>query len=843
MTAKTLLPGRRWIGCLAAAFAAVTAPAAAEDAAKIRFFEERVRPVLAANCLQCHNDQAKMSGLSLASREAAMLGGSRGSAVIPGQAEESLLVQAIERAGELKMPPAGPLPADAAAALAEWVRQGAAWASAPGRPRATADHWAFQPVRRPEPPPLRDASRARNAIDHFIQAKLEEKGIAPSPEADRRTLIRRLSLDLTGLPPTREEAAAFLEDRAPGAYERAVERLLASPHYGERWGRHWLDIARYADSNGYSIDGDRSIWRYRDWVIDALNRDMPFDRFVIEQIAGDLLPEPTEAQLIATGFHRNTMINGEGGIDYEQYRVEAVVDRVNTTGAAFLGLTVGCARCHDHKFDPISQREFYRLYSFFNNIDELGGNIPDGEGPAFKMQPLLEFGKPEDFARRKAVEQQIEALEAELLQYQKTIEQDWQSRFELSGDSVEERIPAILETPIEARATIDRNLLSRFFSQKDPAWKARLGGIRALRGALPKLESTLVMRELPQPRESYIHVQGDFTRKGDAVGPGTLAVLPPLPESDSLNRRDLPNRLDLARWLVSAENPMTPRVTMNRLWQRYFGAGIVETENDFGSQGATPSHPELLDWLASEFVRRGWSLKAMHRLIAASATYRQSAAARPEAAAADPANRLLARQNRLRLEAEIIRDAGLTVSGLLAPAIGGPSVFPPQPAGAGGFTQVDREWKTSAGASRYRRGMYTFFRRSAAYPGLALFDAPNAQASTTRRNRSNTPLQALTLLNDEAQTEFAASLAKRVLASADSRGERIRFAFEICLARPPREDEQQRMSQYLARMTDEFASKGEFASEGGGAAGSPQEAAWLAASRVMLNLDEFVTRQ
>ncbi len=773
-----------------------------------------------------------MSGLSLASREAAMLGGSRGSAVIPGQADASLLIRAIRRTGEIKMPPAGPLAANDVAALSDWIGQGAAWGSAPPRERVTAAHWSFQPVRRPSPPRLRDPSKARNAIDFFIQAKLEEKGIAPSPEADRRTLLRRLSLDLTGLPPTLEEIRAFLDDRRSDAYERAVERLLASPHYGERWGRHWLDIARYADSNGYSIDGDRSIWRYRDWVIDALNRDMPFDRFVIEQVAGDLLPNPTQEQLIATGFHRNTMINQEGGIDYEQYRVEAVVDRVNTTGAAFLGLTIGCARCHDHKFDPISQREFYRLFAFFNNIDELGGNIPDGEGPAFRMQPLLEFGKPEDFVRREALDQQIEALEAELLQYQKTIEKDWESRFELSGDTVEERIPEILATLIEERATIDRGLLSRFFSEKDAAWKARQDGIRALRGALPKLESTLIMRELPAPRESYIHVRGDFTRKGDAVEAGTLAVLPPMKKTDN------PNRLDLARWLVSAENPMTPRVTMNRLWQRYFGVGIVETENDFGSQGTAPSHPELLDRLASEFVRHDWSLKAMHRLIVTSATYRQSSAARPDAAKADPVNRLLARQNRLRLEAEIIRDAGLTVSGLLSPAVGGPSVFPPQPAGAGQFTQVDRKWKADEGANRYRRGMYIFFRRSAAYPGLVLFDAPDAQASTTRRNRSNTPLQALTLLNDETQTAFAENLAKSILAAAKDRGERIRFAFETCLARPPNEDEQQRMSQYLARMTDAFATD----SEDDGA-GSPQEAAWLAASRVMLNLDEFVTRQ
>ena len=804
---------------------------AADDAEKVRFFEDRVRPVLAKNCQSCHNDQAKMSGLSLASRESAMLGGNRGSAVIPGQVDDSLLVQAINRAGALKMPPTGPLAAEDVAALTDWVRDGAIWAEPSGRIRATASHWAFQPVQRPAAPELKSASFARNEIDHFVFSKLDEIGITPSPEADRRTLIRRLSLDLTGLPPTPDEVREFLSDDNPDAYERLVDRLLASPHYGERWGRHWLDIARYADSNGYSIDGSRSIWRYRDWVIEALNNDMPFDQFVIEQIAGDLLPNPTESQLIATGFHRNTMINQEGGIDYEQYRVEAVVDRVSTTGVAFLGLTVGCARCHDHKFDPISQREFYQFYSFFNNVDELGGNIPDGEGPAFQMQPLLEFGKPEDFARRTATETQIEMLESELLKYQETLEKDWESRFELSGDTVEQLIPAILETPLEDRSTVHRGTLARFFSEKDPAWKAREDGIKALRKQLPKLESTLVMRDLPQPRESFIHVQGDFTRKGEFVEPGTLSVLPPMPKSDSANR------LDLARWLISKDNPMTPRVTMNRLWQRYFGLGIVETENDFGSQGTAPSHPELLDWLASEFVRQEWSLKAMHRLVVTSATYRQSSSVRPDAAKVDPSNRLLGRQNRLRLEAEIIRDSGLTVSGLLTPTIGGPSVFPPQPAGAGQFTQVDRQWKADEGPNRYRRGMYTFFWRSAAHPSLALFDAPNAQASTTRRTQSNTPLQALTLLNDDSQTEFAESFAKRILEFEGNREERIQFAFETCLARPPDADETQRMSSYLALMTDDFASAG------GEESGSAQEAAWLAASRVMLNLDEFVTRQ
>ena len=801
----------------------------------VRFFEEKVRPILANNCLGCHNDQAKVSGLSLASREGAMLGGSRGSAVIPGQVDDSLLVQAVRRAGALKMPPTGPLPPQDIESLVSWIRSGAAWDEPSGRQRATASHWSFQPITRPEPPAVRNKEWARNPIDNFVLRKLEEKGIEPSEEADRRTLIRRASLDLIGLPPSPEEVQQYLEDSAPGAYERLVDRLLNSAHYGERWGRHWLDIARYADSNGYSIDGERSIWRYRDWVIEALNQDKPFDQFVIEQIAGDLLPNPSRDQLVATGFQRNTMVNQEGGIDFEQYRVEAVVDRVSTTGVAFLGLTVGCARCHDHKFDPISQREFYQLFAFYNNVDENGGNTLDGEGRDRMMDPLLEFGKLEEYARRAALKHQIGLLEDELVEYRKSLESDWETRFATGKDTVEERVRGIFNIPRAKRSEVDRGTLDRFFRARDAGWKARQDGISALNEQLPEIESTMIMRDLPEPREAYIHIQGNFTRKGDPVSPGTLSVLPPLPKSEN------PTRLGLARWLVSKDNPLTPRVTVNRIWQRHFGLGLVETENDFGSQGTPPSHPRLLDWLASEFVRRDWSLKAMHRLIVNSATYRQSSQARPKARKIDPSNRLLARQNRVRLEAEIIRDSGLTVSGLLTPEIGGPSVFPPQPPGAGQFTQYDRQWKADEGPNRYRRGMYTFFWRSAAYPGLALFDAPNAQASTTRRNRSNTPLQALTLLNDEAQTESARALAERVLAKDKSRNARIRFAYETCLARPPRDDERERMSRYLARMTDEFETDRQAVEALG--AKSASSAAWTAASRVLINLDEFVTRQ
>ncbi len=806
----------------------------AQDTA-VGFFEEKIRPVLASRCQACHNDELKTSDLSLASREGALEGGTRGVAVVPGYPEDSLLIAAVEGAGVLQMPPTGPLPDEEVDALRAWIRDGAAWGEAAGEPAAAASLWSLQPVRRVDPPAVKTPERVRNPIDNFVLAKLDEAGLDLSPAADRRTLIRRASLDLTGLLPSPAEVREFVDDKAPNAFGRLVERLLESPHYGERWGRHWLDIARYADTNGYSIDGPRSIWQYRDWVIGALNDNIPFDQFVIEQVAGDLLPNPTRAQLIATGFHRNTMINQEGGIDFEQYRVEAVVDRVRTTGAAFLGLTLACARCHDHKFDPISQREFFQVFAFFNNVDELGGNLEETVGRSRMMEPILEFGGPDILAKRDALNKEIDDLEHEVDALRVTLESDWNERFPPGEITAIERAREIIAIPPDERSSVQDSVLDRVLHTKVDEFKAKIDEIQELRQGLPEIEWTMVMRDLPEPRDSYIHVQGDFTRRGEPVEPGTLRVLPALPQ-------DAPrNRLGLARWLVSDNNPLTPRVTMNRVWQRYFGLGIVETENDFGSQGTSPSHPELLDWLASEFVRRDWNLKDMHRLIVNSATYRQASAYRADAAEIDPSNRLLASQNRIRLEAEVIRDAALSASGLLSPTVGGPSVYPPQPAGAGQFTQVDRKWKADEGKNRFRRGMYTYFIRSAAHPGLVLFDAPIAQESVTRRNRSNTPLQALTLLNDESQTEFARALAKRVRESGEDREERIRYAFEVCLARPPLQAEQERMAEFLGRMADSFETNPEARERTG--ADSADAAAWAAAARVMINLDEFVTRQ
>ena len=837
---------------------------AAEDPPKpplpeIVDFAQDVDSIFRSRCYACHGPSEQTNGLRLDEKEAALRGGYSGRVIVPGSSAESKLVQRVASSKEdFRMPPIGPrLTAREIATLASWIDQGAKWSLDPpavtqeAAPSRQERHWSFQPVRRPTVPPVQKQSWVRNPIDAFVLAKLESKGISPAPEADRETLIRRLSLDLLGLPPTPTEVDAFLSDTRPDGYERLVRRLLESPHYGERWGRHWLDLARYADSNGYNHDGPREIWMYRDWVIDALNRDLPFDQFVIEQIAGDLLPSATKQQIVATGFHRNTLINLEGGIDFEQYRVEAVVDRVETTGAVFLGLTLGCARCHDHKYDPVSQQEFYRFYAFFNNIDELGAEYQLGVGGkvgrARAHEPILEFGTAEQLARREAIRAQIAILEKELEEYEKPIlakaAECWETLTDEEQSKLEPKILEILEIPPEERSHFQKEAVKDAFREMDPGYTERQAGIEALREVEPKVPSTLVMRELPKPRQAYVHLGGDFLRKGIDVQPGVLAILPPLANGESAKR------LDLARWLVDAENPLTPRVTVNRIWQRYFGSGLVETENDFGTQGSPRSHPDLLDWLASEFIAQGWSLKAMHSLILDSATYRQSSAYRPELAEMDPTNRLLGRQARLRLEAEIVRDAALAASGLFAPKIGGPSVFPPQPDGVGRLTQVDRDWVAESGDDRFRRGMYTYFWRASPHPGLMVFDASDSTKTCTRRNRSNTPLQALTLLNDDAFHEFAQALATRVLRDApDNNSERVSYAFRVCLGRQPRPTEQARLEQFLAAQLDDFLTHPEkarkvVAEDVPEDADMPQLAAWLAVSRVLLNLDEFVTKE
>jgi hypothetical protein len=763
-----------------------------QDAAKKVDFARDIRPILAARCWSCHGEKASEGGLRLHNRAAVLAGGDSGQAMIPGKSAESRLVRYVTGQNDagLRMPPetnGEPLAAGQIALLKSWIDQGVPWADEPGKSPAgeASKHWSFQPIRRPRVPTVRNIAWVRNAIDAFVLAELERRGIEPSLEADRATLLRRVSLDLVGLPPTPDEVQAFAGDTRPDAYERAVDRLLASPHYGERWARHWLDLARYADSDGYEKDLPRPhAWRFRQWVIDALNRDLPFDEFTIDQLAGDLLlddadPRATLERKIATGFHRNTLTNREGGIDPEEDRVKQTIDRTNTTGTIWLGLTVECAQCHSHKYDPLSQREYYALYAFFNGLQEVD------------------------------------------------------------------------------------------------------------------VSAAQTLAEAARPRETHLLIRGDFLRPGDKVEPETPAVLPPLDighvvhaarvqdghasrvSHETSGRRA--TRLDLARWLVDARNPLTARVTVNRAWQRFFGQGLVDTSHDFGTQGSPPTHPALLDYLASEFaqpsplpissradksVRRtegrgGWSQKALHRLIVTSATYRQSSRARPELREVDPNNRSLARQNRLRVEAEVVRDLALAASGLLEPRIGGRSVRPPQPAGIDALGYAGSvKWAVSSGADRYRRGLYTFFQRTVPYPMFKDFDAPDGNITCTRRERSNTPISALTMQNDPVFVECCQAFARRLIREEPGHGNencdragRVNRVFAVALGRRPSQEERGVVVRLHEQTLAHFRSHPDEARQLAGTLPKPpgigddELAAWAVVGRTVMNLDEFITRE
>jgi mono/diheme cytochrome c family protein len=819
----------RWIASVALVFLfGSSALAAPVD------YVHDIKPLLTQHCVKCHGPDKQQSDLRVDSLAAMLQGGNTGPALIAGKSGESLLIDALTKGENVsKMPPEGnpKLTAAQIDLLKRWIDEGAKGPKEEPPQVATVkknDHWAFRPLTVTTPPQVKHTANVRHDLDRFVLAKLESAGMKPSPEADRATLIRRLSLDLTGLPQSIAEVDDFVNDKADGAYERLVDRLLASPHYGERWGRHWLDQARYADSNGYTIDSARAIWKYRDWVIDAVNRDLPFDQFTIDQLAGDMLPQATLEQKIATGFHRNTLRNEEGGTDQEQFRVEAVVDRISTVGSVWLGMTIGCARCHDHKYDPISQREFYQIFALFNNADEPTLAVPTNE-QAKEEAPLLA-----DIA---GVEKRLAEVDSNSGQRQV----EWEAKIKAEYEALvkDDRYKAtaailaplytILKIPPKQRSlAADRQKVLAAFQAYDPERQPLMVQLAELNDRKKQLQAkittTLVMTERAEPRETFVHLRGDFLRHGAKVSPAVPAVLPPLKAA-----KGTPNRLDFARWLVDKQNPLTPRVTVNRVWQAYFGQGLVTTENDFGTTGEKPSHPELLDWLASEFIKRGWSMKQLHRLIVTSGTYRQASAFRSELREQDPYNKLLARQSRLRLEAEIIRDSALVASGLLVRDIGGPGVYPPQPDGIYRFTQNVKYWKERAREDRYRRGMYTYFWRSSPYPFLMTFDAPDANTACTRRVRSNTPLQALTLANDQAFVEFAQGLAHRIeeQAKGDDRA-KLQTAFRWCLVREPQPRELDRLSEFLAAQRKQV----EKASD-----------AWVAVARVLLNLDEFVTRE
>jgi len=1171
-------------------------------------FSRDIQPIFAKSCYRCHGPKGQKGGLRLHVKQAAIEGGDNGPVLTPGDSAASRLIQYVAGLDEdHMMPPEGaarPLTETQIGLLRAWIDQGADWpVAADSADSIVSDHWAFQPPNRTDPPAVRLHSWVRTPIDRFILARLEAEGMLPSPEADRRTLIRRVSLDLIGLPPTPSEVDEFVNDTRPDAYERLVERLLASPQYGERWGRRWLDQARYADTNGYEKDRERPIWPYRDWVINALNADMPFDQFTIEQLAGDMLPGATPSQRIATGFHRNTMTNEEGGIDIEEFRFASIVDRVATTGTVWLGMTIQCAQCHTHKYDPITQREYYQFFAFLNNADEPEYEIPNSENARRRQEIEREitrreadlanqFPLPEDALRWRplnaasvasksgatltarpddsilvsgpsaATDQYaltfdagvgpISALRLEALtdpslprgpgrtrhgnfvvggikatihnsggarndvpvafsvaaadftqngfdpsgildddpttgwaiddlsgdlnkartltltlqtpvevaegdQLTVTLDQsyggghtlgcfrisagspsattatdsrrrafvasrqaeweatiravDWEpiapenivshkhatmivqpdrsvlatgdkpnndtydmelpipagspvtairlevlpdpslpdngpgraplfsvgdfilteatlaaegkpiplvnasqdysqpgrpaslaidgvpdtgwtvqggigrphaavfplktptsaarlslslaqfgihqmtiGRFRVSvtradgsvtASGVPAEIESILTVPAARRSTEQLETLSRYYLSIAPELAAPNAAIAALRRSMPRDTRTLVMVERPAQyhRATYIHKRGEFLQPTLEVAPNVPAMLPPLPEGAPRNR------LTLARWLVDGHNPLVGRVVTNSMWQAFFGRGLVSTVDDFGTRGERPTHPELLDWLATEFPARGWSMKTMHRMMVTSATYRQSSVETAAHRSKDPQNLLLGRGARFRVDAETVRDIALQASGLLSTAIGGPSVFPPQPEGVTSLAYGQTPWVPSVGLDRYRRGLYTFQKRTSPFAAFITFDGPTSETSCVRRERSNTPLQALTLLNDAMFVETSRALALRLLEPGDrSTAVRVDDAFRRLLSRAPSEAENQAIIHFyedqLARVRSGALDAAKIAGpEVPDGVDRDELAAWTLVARALLNLDETITRE
>jgi Protein of unknown function (DUF1553)/Protein of unknown function (DUF1549)/Planctomycete cytochrome C len=791
-----------------------------------------VRPLLSRHCYVCHGPDpgSRVSGLRLDRADSALAVLESGVApVIPGSPDDSELIRRLtSQDADERMPPVTSghaLSGQEIEILRRWISFGAKF----------DDHWSFRPIELVHLPNVRDVTWTRNPIDRFVLAVLEKRRIAVSAEASRATLIRRLSLDLLGLPPTPEDAERYLKDERSDAYERLVDRLLASPRFGERWGRHWLDLAHYADSDGYLSDALRpSAWLYRDWVIEAFNSDMPFDQFTIEQLAGDLLPDATFSQKTATGFLRNTLRNNEAGVDLEEYRLKEVVDRVSTIGAGWLGLTVGCAECHSHKYDPISQREFYELFSFLNDADDIDIPVKLADEQVRYQREKVEWeGKDQNV--REVVNQVILA-------------DDENASFDFGAWY------SAIAVESKKRSKEQNEILKDAKKQATESLRSALEDYEQHYAKRPKAPSTkiLTVGSRTASRETYVHIRGDYRNRGDAVAPGTPAVLPPLQ-----TRSEQADRLDFARWLVDPNNPLTARVTVNQFWAHLFGRGLVASVDNFGVGGDLPSHPELLDWLAHEFVSRGWSRKDLLRLIVCSSTYRQSASPREDLLDKDPSNESLARQARFRLEAESIRDTALFSAGLLESRIGGPGIRPPQP---DYVTSISRnaEWKVTSGGDQYRRGMYIVLRRATPYPMLLTFDAPDSTIACTRRERSNSPLQALTLLNDPVYFECAQALGHCLAnRSAASRRQRLEDAFHRCLGREAKPEELDRILQefnehYSRLKSNLTAAKAIVMHPAHSQSELPwrtnstdlvEEATWVVIARILMNVDEFITRE
>lgn len=999
MTAMKLIP------CLLLATATLAA------AAEVRFNRD-IRPILSDKCYTCHGPDAPAKNIKL------RLDGEE--AARPAIASGELLRRITAENKALRMPPVYSglsLTVRESDLLKTWVEQGGEW----------EPHWAFVTPKRPELPEVRLTDWPRNPIDHFVLARLEQDGLAPSPEAGKATLLRRAALDITGIPPSLDDLDAFLNDTAPDAFERAVGRLLASPRYGERMALPWLDAARYADTNGYQTDAERFMWRWRDWVIEAFNRNLPFDRFTVEQIAGDLLPNATLDQKIASGFNRNHRGNGEGGIIPEEYAVEYVADRVETTGTVFLGLTLGCARCHNHKYDPFTQKEFYQLFAYFNNVPDRGRYFKYGNTPPFIHAPT-----PEQRTKLRTLDERVvaakqtfdglrEAAAKAQRQWEKQFaaEGDWNparglaksvalddprfdgtrvhdagdearfgfyDRFTLSawvrpddtvsgailsrgqdidegngygvllnngrirlylvqrwlddamhvesvaaipakewthiaisydgsrlaegvrfyingelaetkvlldelnqefrtneplrigggngqrfrGDigevriysevldsdlaaalSARENLTALVRTkPTKRTAAQQSKLRHAFLEEHAPepvraAWHELVNANRARAAYLDRVPTVMVMEEMPVPRETFLLARGAYDKPGERVSPALPAVLPPLPPKAPNNR------LGFAKWLVDPANPLTARVTVNRFWQMLFGAGLVRTVEDFGSQGEWPSHMELLDWLAVEFAESGWDVKHLVKLMVTSATYRQSSAVTPDLLKRDPENRLLARGPRVRLTADQIRDQALLVSGLLVEKVGGPSVKPYQPAGLWKELSGGGDYKEDKGENLYRRSLYTFWKRAAPPPFMMNFDSAGRETCIVRQSRTNTPLQALNLMNDVTYVEAARKLAERVMKRAASPDERIRIAFRLVTLRQPDETELGIMTGAFHGYRDTYLTNTDAARALLSQGDSPRDesldpvehAAYTMLASMILNLDEVITKE
>jgi hypothetical protein len=1025
---------------LAAPAAGATSELPPAASQKIDFVKD-IQPILADRCYSCHGPEKQKGDLRWDSRAGAFKTGEHGPIIVVGDSAKSRVIKLV--AGlepETIMPPKGdPLTPAQIGLLRAWIEQGAVWPDvAAGKTMENRNHWAFKAPVRPAVPAMKQKKLARNPIDDFVLARLQKENLSPSPETERVTLIRRLSLDLLGLPPTPKEVDEFVADHSPYAYEQLVERLLASPHYGERWGRHWLDVARYADTHGYEKDKPRSIWPYRDWVIEAFNRDLPYDQFLIEQLAGDLLPNATLEQRVATGFLRNAMQNQEGGIEPEQFRVEALIDRIDTLGKACLGLTLNCCQCHNHKFDPFSQKEYYQLFAFLNNDDEAFIEVPTPEQTRRREEILKKVHELEDkgLTETTNLAEKMAAWEMSLagtsVNWTVLDPKDWfyfATKFEkqedlslLGGGDLQQggimrvwadttltnitgfRLEALtnanliyggpgqvghgsfllkefvleayaIENPtvtnkikfrraladaeapgfsvtnaidgvtdkggwtpdttperrnqnhcavfecdqpfgfpggtrlafaihetFDDKTKLECHMLGSFrlsvttdaapltvdpLSKEQREWlkiasdkrtqeqKRQLFNIyRLTNPALtafnmqvvnawsnwPYAATTMVLQQRPKPRVTHLFKRGDRLRPDEVVEPNVPSVLPPL-DADAPR-----NRLGLAQWMVAPSNPTTARTMVNRVWQAYFGQGIVTTPEDFGTRVAAPSHPELLDWLACEFMQptvlcgpaervdkpRPWSIKHLHRLIVNSATYRQSSRVTPEVYARDQYNRYLERGPRFRVEGEVVQDIALAVSGLLNPRIGGPSIYPPIPESVADTVYGGFSWPETKGKERYRRGLYTFWKRSLPFPTLTAFDTPSGEISCPRRVRSNTPLQALVTLNEKGYMEAAQALAMRIMkeGGSDDRS-RASLAFRLCTARPPTPEE---LDSLLKFWQDEYM---QFENDTAAAvkvavpdiANMPAEmnlhkaAAWAMVSRAILNLDETITKE